>query len=134
MNSSPFPAGKQLKNFILDGILGSGAFSTVYKSTNSETSETLAIKIISKSLLTDPNDSRHLQLEVDAIAILHHPNICALHDFFSDPDYYSLVLDYCAGGNLEEYVSARPVLREAQAAMTFHQIVSAMHAALPTAI
>jgi serine/threonine protein kinase len=87
------------------------------------------MKIIPKINICEDRDVRHLQLELDATAFLRHANICSLREFFSDSSYYYLVLDYCPGGNLEEYIATHPLLRESQAALIFHQIVLAIQLA-----
>jgi serine/threonine protein kinase len=64
-------------------------------------------------------------MELDAMAFLNHPNLVSLHDFFMDDENYYLVLDYCEGGDLAQYLVTQQ-LREPLAAAVFQQIVSAI--------
>jgi serine/threonine protein kinase len=121
----PLSPGKRIKDFVLGDPIGSGAFSTVYKCTNSE-SQIFAMKVIPRDNIQEEADSKRLQVEIDATAFLRHPNICNLKSFFSDAEFYYLVMDYCQGGNLEEYIVTHECLREATAACAFQQIVSAL--------
>jgi serine/threonine protein kinase len=84
----------------------------------------VALKLIPKSNIKSESDLKQLQLELDTMAFVRHPNICCLHTFFEEPEFYGLVLDYCPGGNLEERIAKHGPLPEDQAAGIFHQIVS----------
>lgn len=122
------PEGTQVGSYILHGVLGAGAFSCVYKATKENETLPYALKVILKSTLSHEGDTERLQREIDTMAFLHHPNIVALHDFFSDEHNFYLVLDYCKGGDLAEYlIKNNGPLHEKQAANVFQQIVSAIN-------
>lgn len=126
MSISPqFTCPKQIGIYLLEQVIGSGAFACVYLAVCK--GEQFALKIITKSLITKPDDQIRLQREIDSTSLLRHPNIVGLHDFFQDDLYYYLVLDYCPGGNLACYLEKNPKLREVQAAHIFKQMVSAIN-------
>ena len=122
------PEGTQVGQYVLHEALGAGAFSCVYRATKDNDTVSYALKVILKSTLIHDGDTERLQREIDTMAFLHHPNIVALHDFFSDQRNFYLVLDYCKGGDLAEYlIKNNGPLREQQAANIFQQIVSAIN-------
>ena len=126
MSVSPqFSLPTQIGQYNAIEVIGTGAFACVYKAIRDGIS--YAMKIITKQLVSDPQDQNRLQREIDATAVLHHPNITALVDFFQDDTYYYLVLEYCPGGSLSEYLSKTPKLRESQAAYIFKQMVEAIN-------
>ena len=105
--------------------LGSGAFSTVYKVESSD-GELFAIKIVPKSNMANDEDIDRFQRELDSMAYLRHPNIVQLHDFFSDADNFYLVLDYCAHGELYDYMVKNGKIQEPTAALLMQQTISAI--------
>ena len=125
-NTPPFQCPKIVGNYELIKCLGNGAFGYVYQATNGLSSDYLAIKIIPKKNIKNTADQQRLQREIEATAFLQHPNIIRLHNFFSDDFNFYLVMDYCQGGSLNNYIKNpnNPKLREDQAATIFSQIVS----------
>ena len=124
----PFRCPRIVGKYELLKCLGCGGFAYVYLATNGSSDEMLAIKVIPKKNVKTYDDQQRLQREIEATAFLHHPNIVQLHDFFSDIDNFYLVMDYCGGGSLNDYIKnpAIPKLREDQAATIFAQIVAAV--------
>ncbi|KAH0789339.1 CAMK family protein kinase [Histomonas meleagridis] len=60
------------------------------------------------------------------MAYLRHDNIVALYDFFWDDTNFYLVIDYCPGGELFDYIVEHDKLTEPESAYVFQQIVSAI--------
>lgn len=123
----PFSVPHTVNQYILTEIIGSGGFSVVYKAQNDSTGETVAIKVVKKSSLSDELDQIHLQRELDTMAHLRHDNIVALHDFFADQDHFFLVLDFCQGGSLMDVLINAQKFREHIVASIFKQIVSGIN-------
>jgi serine/threonine protein kinase len=127
MDAEPIPvlpAGTCIRNLMIDQLLGSGAFSNVYRCRRATDPDFVALKVCPKSGMKNDTDRVHLQMELDAMAFLHHPNVVSLRDFFFDDENYYLVLDYCEGGDLANYLVTQQQLREPMVAAVFHQIVS----------
>ena len=121
--------GAVINSYTFEQVLGTGAFSAVYRATKVDESgetQTYAIKVVPKSNLVHEGDSERLQRELDTMAFLNHPNIVQMHDFFTDTQNFYLVLDFCKGGDLSEFLVSQPALREQQVATVFRQIVSAI--------
>lgn len=107
-------------------MIGEGGFAMVYKVIFIPSSDNFAMKVISKSVVAQSDDKDRLQREIDTMADLDHENVIKLHDFFEDDEYYYLIMDYCAGGDLFEYISNSARVKEVQAATVFQQIISAI--------
>ena len=58
--------------------------------------------------------------------ILDHQNIVKLYEIYEDERHLSLVLEYCSGGELLDYLFDRHHLCEAEAAHFMHEIFSAV--------
>lgn len=104
--------------------IGSGAFAKVKLAIHILTEEKVAIKIIDKSSLG--KDLDRVKLEVAALKDLAHQNICRLYQVIETSCRIYLVLEYCPGGELFDYVVQRGRLNEDKARHFFRQIVSAV--------
>lgn len=106
--------------------LGRGAYSVVCKAKNTIDNKTYAVKICPKDKLADQGDYDRFQREINAMAFIRHPSIVSLHDFFWDEENYYLILDFCPGGELFDYIVDHEKLDEGAAALIFCQIVDAL--------
>ena len=118
--------GKKLNGYTLHSVIGAGQFGTVYKATYIANQNHYAVKVIPKAKVTDPDDQRRLQREIDVMKRLCHVNIVRLHDAFEDELHHYLVMEHCAGGELKNYIVKNDKLKEETAALLFKQIVSAV--------
>ncbi|ORY35255.1 kinase-like protein [Rhizoclosmatium globosum] len=73
-----------------------------------------------------PSFVASLQLEVQLMMRLDHPNIINLYSIMETEDECFVVMEYAAGGELIEYIAARNYLTEREARKFFRQIISAM--------
>ena len=115
-----------IKNYLIQDELGNGAFSKVCKAIHKTTGTVYAVKIFPKDNLSDKGDSDRFQREINAMAFLRHENLVILHDLFWDDKNFYLILDYCSGGELFEYIVKHDKLDETTSAFIFQQIASAL--------
>ncbi|EAY16863.1 CAMK family protein kinase [Trichomonas vaginalis G3] len=115
-----------IHHYKINGVIGSGAFATVYKAYNPELRRLFAIKCFKKSNLKNSKEEETFQREIDTMAYMDHPGLVKLHNIFEDENNFYLVLDYCAGGELFDYILKKKRLDEHTAALVFKQIVSAI--------
>ncbi len=85
---SEIPAFK-LPNFEVLGLLGRGGMASVWKARQVSLDRYVAVKILSSSFATDPDDIQRFREEARAAAQLKHPGIVQVYDAnFSDGVYY----------------------------------------------
>lgn len=92
--------GRRLENWLVVGVLGSGAFGTVYL-VHREDGQQGALKLLSRREDDAERISAMLkkfQLECEALAALDHPNIVGLIEVGSADEAPFLVMEYIAGG------------------------------------
>ncbi|KAH0785569.1 CAMK family protein kinase [Histomonas meleagridis] len=102
-------------------IIGAGTFSTVKYGQNILTNEPVAVKIISKSSSYTNYDKLMECLEI--MRRLDHPGIVKLIDFLEDESSYFMILEYCGGGELFDFITSRRRVEEPLAKRLFKQIV-----------
>ena len=115
-----------LKNYQLGVTLGRGASSIVCKAKNLINGQTFACKIFPKTNLTDKGDLERFQREINVMAFIHHENLVCLYDFFWDSQNFYLIIDYCPGGELFDYLVENGKVDEDQSSFIFKQIVLAL--------
>ncbi|KAJ3191311.1 Map microtubule affinity-regulating kinase [Irineochytrium annulatum] len=67
-----------------------------------------------------------VQLEVQLLMRLDHPNVINLYQVMETEDECFVVMEFAAGGELIEYIASRNYLTEKEARRLFRQIISAM--------
>ncbi|KAI3353247.1 hypothetical protein L3Q82_019778 [Scortum barcoo] len=104
--------------------IGSGGFAKVKLGRHILTGEKVAIKIMNKKDLGD--DLPRVKVEIEAMKNLSHQHICRLYHVIETSTQIFMVLEYCPGGELFDYIIAKDRLSEEETRVFFRQIVSAM--------
>jgi MAP/microtubule affinity-regulating kinase len=86
----------------------------------------VAIKVIDKTQL-DEKKLGKLYREVRIMKMLHHPNIVKLYEVVETKSTLFLVMEYCSGGELYDYLVVHGKMKEKEARQKFRQILSAVH-------
>jgi hypothetical protein len=90
------------ERFRLEQVLHPGLTSYVYKGTDLETEQAIAVKQLMVSRDLNEMAWHRFQRESDALRRLDHPNIVKLIDAFHDGDFEYIVMEYVFGGSLFE--------------------------------
>uniref|UniRef100_A0A8V5H5C4 Maternal embryonic leucine zipper kinase n=1 Tax=Melopsittacus undulatus TaxID=13146 RepID=A0A8V5H5C4_MELUD len=113
-----------LKYYELRETIGTGGFAKVKLGRHLLTGEKVAIKIMDKLALGD--DLPRVKTEIDAMKNLSHQHICQLYHVIETSKKIFMVLEYCPGGELFDYIISKDHLSEEEARVFFRQIVSAI--------
>ncbi|XP_061490669.1 maternal embryonic leucine zipper kinase isoform X2 [Rhineura floridana] len=113
-----------LKYYEIHETVGTGGFAKVKLARHLLTGEQVAIKIMDKLALGD--DLPRIKTEIEAMKSLSHQNICRLYHVIETPKKIFMVLEYCPGGELFDYIIAKDRLAEEEARIFFRQIVAAI--------
>ncbi|XP_068568332.1 serine/threonine-protein kinase ULK2 isoform X1 [Cebidichthys violaceus] len=106
-------------------LVGHGAFAVVFKGRHrKKTDWEVAIKSINKKNLS--KSQILLGKEIKILKELQHENIVALYDVQETPNSVFLVMEYCNGGDLADYLQAKGTLREDTLRVFLQQIAAAM--------
>ncbi|XP_061458259.1 serine/threonine-protein kinase ULK1 isoform X2 [Rhineura floridana] len=106
-------------------LIGHGAFAVVFKGRHKEKPEVeVAIKCINKKNLA--KSQTLLGKEIKILKELKHENIVALYDFQEMANSVYLVMEYCNGGDLADYLHSMRTLSEDTIRLFLQQIAGAM--------
>jgi serine/threonine-protein kinase ULK/ATG1 len=105
---------KVVAGYALQQRLGSGSFAVVYKgvrlpqSTSPSMAETVAIKAIARtSDKITKKVLQNLEIEISILRTYRHHNIVCMHDVQKTEQHFYLLLEYCAGGDMQGLIRSR---------------------------
>ncbi|XP_030644066.1 maternal embryonic leucine zipper kinase [Chanos chanos] len=113
-----------LKYYEVYETIGSGGFAKVKLGRHILTGEKVAIKIMDKKDLGD--DLPRVKTEIEAMKSLSHQHVCRLYHVIETSSRIFMVLEYCPGGELFDYIIAKDRLSEEETRVFFRQIISAL--------
>ncbi|KZP16982.1 other/ULK/ULK protein kinase [Athelia psychrophila] len=105
-NSKNEPDDDDAKPYIIVTDIGKGSFATVYKGYHEETNLTVAIKAVKRDNLS-AKLLDNLQSEIDILKSLSHRHITKLIDIIRAEHWIFLIMEFCAGGDLTNYIKKR---------------------------
>uniref|UniRef100_UPI00358F34E6 mitogen-activated protein kinase kinase kinase kinase 5-like isoform X1 n=2 Tax=Myxine glutinosa TaxID=7769 RepID=UPI00358F34E6 len=99
------------EDFELLERVGSGTYGHVYKASNVQTGELVAIKIIK---IEPGDDFSVIQQEILTMKECTHPNIVAYHGSYLRRDKLWICMEFCGGGSVQDIYQATGPLTEQQ--------------------
>ncbi|GBE83400.1 kinase-like domain-containing protein [Sparassis latifolia] len=96
----------EVKPYVIVSDLGKGSFATVYRGYHEQTHQQVAIKTVNRSTLS-PKLFDNLQGEIEILKALSHRHITRLLDIVRAERNIYLIIEFCAGGDLANYMKKR---------------------------
>ena len=122
-------------NYILEETIGEGAFAKVKLGTHIHTGEKVAIKILNKDKLFEEAlednlangiegcDIQKIRKEINILKRLRHKNVIQLYEIMESKTNLYIVMEYCEGKELFDYIVRNKYLSEKEACRFFQQII-----------
>ena len=107
-------------------LIGKGAYGEVYLVKHNITGTIRAMKVIAKNNEEEQLTDEEILNEINILKKIDHPNIVKIFEFYSNKSKYYLILEFCEGGNLYEFLDENK-LSEFQVIYIMFQILSAMN-------
>jgi serine/threonine-protein kinase len=106
MNQLLAGRGKELQfgYYQITDKLGQGGLSQVYKAWHTETGMTVALKVIKPEVLANSEGQQQFLKEMEAMALLDHPNIVQFCDADQAGDTFFFAMEYIEGTDLGKMV------------------------------
>ena len=100
--------GKTIERFRVVRRLGAGGMGEVFLAEDTELERSVALKVMSAELASDPNQRKRFRTEAKAISGLSHPNICVVHEVGETDDGRPfLAMEYVEGKTLDVIMQQR---------------------------
>ncbi len=123
----PLPAGASaIERYHLEGVLGRGASSIVYRATDTVTGQVVAVKALSPELAGRPESRQRLRAEADVLMRLSHPNIASVVDLVETDDAVWLVTEALPGTSLRNVLIHARKLEPEQALSVFTGLLAGL--------
>ncbi len=116
----------QVGKYKLLSKLGEGATGKVYEALHPTLNRTVAMKMLSHSLVYDSNFSQRFIEEARLMASLSHPNIVQIFDTESAYATYFIVMEKLSGKNVAHLMKEKGALDPLQVASILRQMAAAL--------
>ena len=119
-----FNPPKTLGDYIIKKTIGKGTFSKVKLGVHKETKQKVAIKILEKSAIVEKDDLERIIREMTILNQIDHINVIKVYDIYESEDNYLIIMEYCEGGELFNYIVKHQKLTEEETSFFFYQIIN----------
>ena len=117
--------GQEIGFYRIVSCLGEGGMGTVYLAEDLRLNRKVALKFLSSDFISDTWAKRQLIREAQAVAMLDHPNICAVYGFEEIGDHSFIVMQHIEGATLADLIR-KDTLKNSQIVPLAQQIASAL--------
>ena len=114
--------------------IGENEGSSVFRVQHKLTDEIRAMKIIKKSRVVrvrreedESKEDEDIKREINVLRSLDHPNILKIFEFYSSKESFSIITEFCDGGDLFQEIVDKGPFREKYCAFVIYQILSAIN-------
>ncbi|GJX91543.1 CBL-interacting serine/threonine-protein kinase 24-like protein [Tanacetum coccineum] len=117
---------KKVGKYEVGRTIGEGAFAKVKFAKNAETGESVAIKVLDKSIILENKMVDQIKREISITKIMRHPNIVRLYEVLSSHAKIYIILEFINGGELFDKIVNKGKLSERSARRYFQQLIDAI--------
>ncbi|XP_057416706.1 CBL-interacting serine/threonine-protein kinase 24 isoform X2 [Lotus japonicus] len=117
---------RRIGKYEVGRTIGEGTFAKVKFAKNSETGESVAIKIMDKTTILKHRMVEQIKREISIMKIVRHPNIVRLHEVLSSQTKIYIILEFVMGGELYDRIVQRGKLSEDESRRYFQQLIDAV--------
>jgi len=121
-------ATQKFGRYIIKSEIGRGGMATVFHAYDPRFERDVAIKVLPKEFLHDPQFRTRFEREAKTIALLEHPAIVPVYDFGEEEDQPYIVMRYMSGGSMSDRITQGPVSLE-ETVQLFNRLAPALDAA-----
>ncbi|MGZ4520927.1 MAG: serine/threonine-protein kinase [Mycobacteriaceae bacterium] len=101
--------GRRLGHYRVDGVIGRGGMSTMYRATDVRLGRTVALKIMSEELAGDAEFRERFVDEARNTSAIDHPHIVPLYDFGDLDGLLFLAMRFVEGNDLADIIANGPL-------------------------
>ncbi|MHC5018497.1 MAG: bifunctional serine/threonine-protein kinase/formylglycine-generating enzyme family protein [Planctomycetota bacterium] len=86
----------------IDAVLGEGGMGKVYRGEDVELGRTVAVKMLSRSIMSNPAQIERFKREARSAARLEHPNVVQVYRVGTHEQQHYIVMQYVEGESLQD--------------------------------
>lgn len=121
-------SAQKFGRYIIKSEIGRGGMATVFHAYDPRFERDVAIKVLPKEFLHDPQFRTRFEREAKTIALLEHPAIVPVYDFGEEDGQPYIVMRYMSGGSMSERIAQGAVPIE-ETVQLFNRLAPALDAA-----
>ena len=122
--SHPIPV--RIGDYEIRGTIGEGSFSIVKLAYLAKEKKYLACKVIEKVKLAKKELQPRFETEIRVHQQMRHPGVVELYDLLHDEHFYYVILEFCPGGELFQFIVDRGRLTEEASKPIMAQLLLAL--------
>uniref|UniRef100_A0A1D1YW05 non-specific serine/threonine protein kinase n=2 Tax=Anthurium amnicola TaxID=1678845 RepID=A0A1D1YW05_9ARAE len=103
--------------------IGEGTFAKVKFAQNTETGESVAMKVLDRSTIIKHKMVDQIKREISIMKLVRHPYVVRLHEVLASRTKIYIILEYITGGELFDKIVHRGRLSENDARRYFQQLI-----------
>ena len=111
--------------YVIKAELGRGGMATVYHAYDPRFEREVALKVLPREMLHDPQFRTRFEREAKTIAMLEHPAIVPVYDFGEEDGQPYFVMRFMTGGSLSDRMKKGPISVQ-EVASLFDRLASAL--------
>lgn len=119
---------EKIGRYEIKAEIGRGGMATVYRAQDPRSEREVAIKVLPREMLHDPQFRTRFEREAKTIAMLEHPAIVPVYDFGEEDGQPYFVMRYMTGGSLSDRLDKGPLSLQ-EAARLFARMAPALDSA-----
>ncbi len=124
--SGSLSPGSQIGRFIVEAEAGWGGMGVVYRCTDPELDQPVALKVLAQHLVSDSSALARFHREASLFADLQHPHIAHFHELGEYNGRPFIVLDWIEGQTLKTLLAAEGTLPLERSLALFKQVAEAL--------
>lgn len=103
--------------------IGEGTFAKVKFAQNTETGESVAMKLLDRSTIIKHKMVDQIKREISIMKLVRHPNVVRLHEVLASRTKIYIILEFITGGELFDKIVHHGRLSEAESRRYFQQLI-----------
>jgi serine/threonine protein kinase len=121
--------GHEIDGYRITAVLGVGGMGDVYRAVDVTLGREVALKVLSRALMTHTADTQRFEAEARAASALNHPNIVTIYGVGRIGDIAYIAMELVRGRTLRALAEPSAVARTIDYAVQLADALSAAHAA-----
>lgn len=114
---------RKVGKYEIGRTIGEGTFAKVKFAQNTETGESVAMKILDRNTIIKHKMADQIKREISIMKLVRHPYVVRLHEVLASRTKIYIILEFITGGELFDKIVHHGRLSEAEARRYFQQLI-----------